>query len=523
MAKLTPHKNYADIVIIGNGSAGAGAVYAFNQYLKAHPDSDLTILVLEAQTEEQLAAQIPEYNARITFPYAMKRQFEGIEDVIINTYKRVAFFCPDPDSAVRKNLPSGKKDTTSLVDVTRLIYDVLEKDLHPNIQVRHHKQVYSAEYVGEGKDEKIKLRVQYPFKDEKVFEDTDIFYAKAVIDGSGTGSVIMDWLQGYRNDSDIVCGVLGFKLIRLDDIVLEEKAWGPRDSKLVSLGLDDGERSEGKKRHKKYPGDTHGAGVWDYRNGNISDELKEMIKKWLMDTKNERIRKILAGREIDDKFVQSLPISDGGISSISTIAQAQHYMLNLQRQSESVFTGLPGYRERFNGAAVIPGSWFYKPSPVLQPVSKMAGRRYLLVGDAAGHATPFIGEGIRPGIDMGITAAEILLESFRTNDFSEITLRSKFEKYWMEEYGKFDIYSNLFRHFSTSFGNKDWNKFFKRIDNKLTEEEFFKVLKSQYTFDIAWKIFNTGIIYHYLNYRARQTFDFLTRKMTLRQAASWME
>ncbi len=488
---MTKTKTYADIVVIGNGTAAAGAVHALNRHI-IESGSGLTVLVLEAKTKEDIAGQIPELNARVTFPYEMAEQFPGIEKTVINTYNRTAFYSPRAKAV--KNLPPGR---VSLVDTDKLV-TLLESNLQPSIRIKHNKQVCNAAYVDYDGRKLIKLTMEYPFKDEKVFETTDEVYARAVIDCSGTGSVMLDKMQGYRHDSDIVCGVLAFKVIN---------AKIP-DNKEVSLGLDDKM--------------SHGAGIWAYHNGGqISSELKTYLEKWFANTQNKKILDMISGKTADD-FAGT--ISDVGVSSISAYARAQHYRSNLERQAEDIFSNFAIYRDMFRGAAVIPGSAFYKPSPVLQPVSKMAGEGYILVGDSAGHATPYIGEGIRPGIDMGLAAGRIIFEAIADNDLSEKRLKNEFEKVWWNKYGKYDIWSDLFRHFSsTCFTNKEWDSFFGRIQDKLTDEDFYKVLKSEYNVDIAWKMFDWRMATHYLSYKLREGLDFFRNKATLRQAVSWIE
>jgi len=177
----------------------------------------------------------------------------------------------------------------------------------------------------------------------------------------------------------------------------------------------------------------------------------------------------------------------------------------------------------FYGSAVIPGSAFYKPSPVLQPVAKMAGERYILVGDAAGHATPYIGEGIRPSIEMGRAAAEILMKAMKENDFSEKTLRSQFENIWWKKYGRYDLWSDLFRHFSsTCFKDKQWDRFMAKLQD-LDDKEFYAVLKSEYDFEIVKKMFPVKLAIHYIRYQARRIANFILHRLTFRQAASWIK
>ena len=489
---------WVDLAVIGNGSAGAAVVYEINRYLKANPSLDFRVLVYDAETEEEKAAKIPEYNMRVSFPYGYVEGLPEAAEAAIHWYDKVAFFSRHRD--IRKKLPETQ---VALVDINHLV-DLMERDLDPRIQIKYHAQVYDVDYIRDDRDnEFVELKIQYPFGDGKIFEATGRQRARAVVDASGAGSVVLDKFQGYRQESDVVCGVLGFKVMGAQIPDLQE----------VSLALDDSI--------------THGAGAWAYHNGSeLSPKFEAYLGEWFhkvnTDKKYEgkRIRSFIKGKSPKD-FAGT--ISDVGISSISTYARAQHYISNLERQAEELFSALPAYAEMFMGSAVVPGSWFYKPSPVLQPVAKMAGRRYLLVGDAAGQATPYIGEGVRPGIDMGRKAAEILIEALRKDDLSESTLRRPYERFWWNNYGKYDIYSDLFRHFSsTCFDDGQWDDFFKGIDEKLTSEEFYEVLKSQYTSEIVFKMFNMKMAPHYFKYQARHIYNFVFDKLTLREAASWL-
>lgn len=478
-----------DIVIIGNGTAAAGAVARVKEVLRADPGRKLSVLVVDAATEQARQACIPEYCARVTFPHDLPVAVPELESAVITWYENIAYY--SHRASVHKALPRG---CVALVDVYKLIA-LLERDLPPQIALKWHRQVYDARYVQTAHGEAIELWVQYPFGAEKVFEDTDRLYARSVIDCSGTGSILLDRMQGYRHDATIVCGVLGFKVIgaKLPDA----REW--------SLGVDDSI--------------THGAGSWSYPNDGISPAMTDYLDAWLRDVRSPRTRKLTQGKRAKD-FAGT--IADVGISSIAPYANAQHYQSNLERQADELFQRLPGYQKMFHGAAVIPGSAFFKPSPVLQPVAQMAGRRYLLAGDAAGHATPYIGEGVRPGMDMGYAAAGILLDALANGDFSEATLRSRYEAAWWEKYGHFDIWSDLFRHFSsTSFGDKEWDTCFE-ILRALSADEFYSVLRSEYSTELVRKMFPYKVLPHYLAYQSRRALDTLRHRMTVRQAVSWL-
>ena len=486
--QVPPGADFADLVIIGNGSAAAGVVSRLKALFRQGACPACRVLVLEADTEDQLAAQIPEFNARVTFP--QESLLPDIDDLVVARYQRIAFYAPR--TTVRKALPA---DRVVLVDVQRLI-DGLEEDLPARISIRRHKQVYDARYVDTPDGRFVELGVQYPFGDEKVFERTDRILARAVIDCSGTASLMLDKMQGYRADSDVVCAVLGFK-------VLGARIPDPAE---VSLGLDDAI--------------THGAGAWAYPNQTLSPALAAHLDRWFRTTTNARVKELIQGKSVED-FAAT--IADVGISSISTYANAHHYRDNLERQAADLFHHLPAYEQMFYGASVIPGSAFYKPSPVLQPVRCMAGERYLLVGDAAGHATPYIGEGIRPGIEMGRVAAEIVASALADDDLSARRLRSRYEAAWWERYGRHDLWSDLFRHFSsTCFKDAQWDEFLTKLQG-LSAGEFYSILKSEYEFPIVKKMFPTRLALHYVRYQARKVLNFLCRRLSLRQAASWIK
>ncbi len=477
-----------DVVILGNGTAAAGAILRFKEALRREPGRPLSVLVLEAKTAAALDARIPEYNARVTFPEDLPGGLD-LSSVILSHYERVAYY--SHGEPVKKQLPHGR---VALVDTDGLIR-LAEADLPPQIELHHQRQAFDVRYVSTPGGELVEVAYQHPFGDEKVFETTGRVRARAVIDCAGTASLVVDKLQGYRNDSSIVCGVLAFKVVGAQ----------VSDTREVSLGLDDSV--------------THGAGSWAYPNEGLSPRLEAHLDAWFATTTNPRIRALTQGKHARD-FAGT--IVDVGISSIAPYARAQHYQGNLERQADALFQEIGGYRAMFQGAAVVPGSAFFKPSPVLQPVAQMAGRRYLLAGDAAGHATPYIGEGVRPGMEMGFVAADIILEALRTGDFSEATFEARYEQEWWSRYGHTDVWSDLFRHYSsTCFSDEEWKKFLARLAT-LTDDEFYRVLRSEYDVGIVAKMFPYELMPHYLKYQAGTVLDFVLKRTSLRQAASWI-
>lgn len=475
-----------DVVVLGNGAAAAGAVLRFKERFAAAPSSPVKVLVLDAATEEERARRIPEYDARVSFPADLPGEIPDLSSAVLARYRTVAYY--SHASPVRKALPLGR---VSLLDTGKLV-DLAERDLPRQITVKWHRQAFAAAY-GIGRKH-IELSIQYPFGDEKVFETTERIRARAVIDCSGTGSLLLDQMQGYRHDSSVVCGVLAFK-------VLNARV----DTGEVSLGLDDGL--------------THGAGSWAYPNQGLTPAMTEHLARWFATTKNPRVKQLVQGKRPED-FAGTLV--DVGISSISPYANAQHYAGNLERQAEGLFMRLPGYSQMFAGSVVVPGSAFYRPSPVLQPVARMGGDRYLLVGDAAGHATPYIGEGIRPGMQMGWVAADLVFDRLASDDLAERSLVEPYEKEWWNRFGHTDVWSDLFRHFSsTCFDDASWSEFMTKLET-LTDEEFYRVLRSEYDVGIVAKMFPARLVPHYLRYQLSGALDFALHRTRPRQVASWL-
>ena len=67
--------------------------------------------------------------------------------------------------------------------------------------------------------------------------------------------------------------------------------------------------------------------------------------------------------------------------------------------------------------------------------AKFAGDGILGVGDAAGHASSLLGEGIRWAIHAGRMAGEVAADAIEKGDVSRAAL-SAFEHQWIKRYGR---------------------------------------------------------------------------------------
>jgi flavin-dependent dehydrogenase len=68
-----------------------------------------------------------------------------------------------------------------------------------------------------------------------------------------------------------------------------------------------------------------------------------------------------------------------------------------------------------------------------EAVKNLVANNIMRVGDAAGHATPHMMEGIRPCIESGISCGMVAAEAYKRRNFSERLLR-KYERLWRRKF-----------------------------------------------------------------------------------------
>ncbi|MBN1330209.1 MAG: NAD(P)/FAD-dependent oxidoreductase [Candidatus Heimdallarchaeota archaeon] len=94
----------------------------------------------------------------------------------------------------------------------------------------------------------------------------------------------------------------------------------------------------------------------------------------------------------------------------------------------------PEAKKRFKNAKIIEER--IGAIPVGGSLDRLATDRVLLVGDAARQVNPLTGGGIAYGMEAGKMISDTLVKAFGSEDFSEKTLRSSYEKLWHDAYGK---------------------------------------------------------------------------------------
>jgi menaquinone-9 beta-reductase len=91
--------------------------------------------------------------------------------------------------------------------------------------------------------------------------------------------------------------------------------------------------------------------------------------------------------------------------------------VSLQSMMEKCIREVPELSQRFANAERI-SPFQAHTLPLWRPGNKLSGNRFILLGDAASLVDPFTGEGIGNAMASGEVAAGVILDCFRSSDFS---------------------------------------------------------------------------------------------------------
>ena len=157
-----------------------------------------------------------------------------------------------------------------------------------------------------------------------------------------------------------------------------------------------------------------------------------------------------------------------------------------------IATQLYPFKKMLQSAKANLESTVYCHNPVIQPLERMQADNVMVAGDAAGMATPLMGDGVRPALYGGSEAAKVAKVAFRNNDLSENFL-TQHEKMWWERLGKYYIWTMLMRHFiCLDFSASDWDEIVKNL-KKLSPDEFYSAISSKMTREIFFKLMDFKI------------------------------
>jgi menaquinone-9 beta-reductase len=112
-------------------------------------------------------------------------------------------------------------------------------------------------------------------------------------------------------------------------------------------------------------------------------------------------------------------VSNAGIGMLQKDIHRKR--ISLQSMMEQCIREVPELTERFANAKRL-SPFQAHPLPLWQPGNNLSGNRFILLGDAASLIDPFTGEGIGNAMASGEVAAGVILDCFRSSDFSAKSL-----------------------------------------------------------------------------------------------------
>ncbi len=134
-----------------------------------------------------------------------------------------------------------------------------------------------------------------------------------------------------------------------------------------------------------------------------------------------------------------------------------------RRFLDTIIRDLPQLSERFKEASPI--EYHTGLFPAEGPVERFSRDGLLLAGDAGGHGSTLVGEGIRYAIYSGQMAGRVAAEAVKANNASAAYL-SRFDKQWRARFGReMDISYQVNRRIA-SYGDAQWDDalgFMKRL------------------------------------------------------------
>ncbi len=146
------------------------------------------------------------------------------------------------------------------------------------------------------------------------------------------------------------------------------------------------------------------------------------------------------------------------------------YLDRLLSNLDRFGVNLKGAQPVEHHAGLIPSECF---------AAKFAGHGILGVGDAAGHASSLVGEGIRWAIQAGRMAGEVVADAIETGDVSRSAL-SAFESRWIKRYGKDLRIAQKLNERLSAWDDRKWDERLEVL-KLLTPDQFIEALKTNLT------------------------------------------
>jgi digeranylgeranylglycerophospholipid reductase len=117
---------------------------------------------------------------------------------------------------------------------------------------------------------------------------------------------------------------------------------------------------------------------------------------------------------------------------------------------------------------------------------RFAGDGILGIGDAAGHASSLLGEGIRWAIHAGRMAGEVAADALEKGDVSRGSLGA-FEKRWKKSFGANLKLAHQINQRIAAWGDEKWDRRME-IVKRLSPGEFAEALQTNLTGRLLWSV-----------------------------------
>jgi menaquinone-9 beta-reductase len=103
---------------------------------------------------------------------------------------------------------------------------------------------------------------------------------------------------------------------------------------------------------------------------------------------------------------------------------------NMKKTSWDLMKNHPLFKERFEGATEVPGTYAGWQLPCGSERRQLSGEGFVLVGDAGGLIDPFSGEGIGNAMVAGKYAAQTIAEALKAGDTSAAFFKTYDQRVW---------------------------------------------------------------------------------------------
>lgn len=135
----------------------------------------------------------------------------------------------------------------------------------------------------------------------------------------------------------------------------------------------------------------------------------------------------------------------------------------------------------------------------------------ILCGEAGGATTPILGEGFRVALEMGAQAAKTISGAFADGDLSARAL-SGYRRWFETNFARYYLASKVLRFVEMRFiGTEEYNIFSQNL-KKADPEEFLRFLRSEITWTmimkyfnswLIWRVFRNAVLYYTIGWRPR--------------------